>query len=185
MNGSIQVTVIVSPFIPLMLVGTVLSGLDRGSIARPMAVVLVPVLSLLVVVLLSISPILHVGWRYRLSLVTATGLFVLVWRFGRAWKPSRVLDAAASISFPLYVVHAVVGYALLARLLAHSVPAGLAFVLAVLAGATAATVLHFAVEKPTHRLGRRWARRFGYATARVAEPASPAVEVGAGEPPAS
>jgi peptidoglycan/LPS O-acetylase OafA/YrhL len=76
------------------------------------------------------------------------------------WRSTPVLSFLADISYPLYVVHGVMGYAVMAHLTAAGVSAYLAIAIAVVLAIAVAWGLHRAVEMPTHRMGQRFARRF-------------------------
>ncbi len=73
-------------------------------------------------------------------------------------RPSRLLAGLADISYPLYVVHGVAGYAVIRVLLDRGVPAVAAVLLALMAALAVARMLHVTVERSTQRLGRRMAR---------------------------
>jgi len=67
----------------------------------------------------------------------------------------RALDALANISYPLYIIHTVVGWVLL-RALFHLIPSFFVAVPLALAACIAiAAVLHRLVELPSNALGRR------------------------------
>jgi peptidoglycan/LPS O-acetylase OafA/YrhL len=70
----------------------------------------------------------------------------------------RLLNLAAEISYPLYVVHGVNGYILMRALTGIGVPPSLSILLAAATAISVAYLLHVVVELPTHRLGRRWGR---------------------------
>jgi peptidoglycan/LPS O-acetylase OafA/YrhL len=65
----------------------------------------------------------------------------------------------AAISYPLYVVHAVLGYFLLSLLAAHGVPPWLDLLIVTAVAIGCAWLIHVTVETPTHQVGKRWARR--------------------------
>jgi peptidoglycan/LPS O-acetylase OafA/YrhL len=85
------------------------------------------------------------------ALLVFTPLYVL-----REHVPySRGLDALANISYPLYLVHTVVGWVLL-RALLHEVPNFFVAVpLAIAASIAIAAVIHRLVELPSNAIGRR------------------------------
>jgi peptidoglycan/LPS O-acetylase OafA/YrhL len=96
-------------------------------------------------------------------LVTANYLYALV-LFGGCYmararfKESRILDFFADISYPLYLLHSLIGYAVIRFLMAHGwrfTPAmGGAFLLVV----ALAYLVHVVIEVPSVRLGRRIGR---------------------------
>lgn len=159
LGGATYVLLLACPFLPYMLVGVVLSAASRGHLDRPAAAGCVVALLAVHTVLLSTSSILVTSLTYRLTFLGAALVFVALWAFAGRWGGSRVTSALADVSYPLYVVHPVLGYALIATLTSRDVPAAVAVLAAALAALGAAWVLHRTVEVPTHRVGRRWARR--------------------------
>jgi len=95
--------------------------------------------------------------NYTLALL----VFALVYGLRARLRYSRVLDFLANISYPLYVVHAVVGYVLLTVLYGilpnPLIDSALTFALIL----PIAYLLHRFVELPSNRLGRRAAGRLG------------------------
>ena len=98
------------------------------------------------------------SWEIIRSYTFALAVFAVSYAFSNRWPPSRLLDFFADISFPLYVVHGVAGYVALRIMLAYDVPSVVAFLSALAGALLASWIVHIAVEVPTHRLGRRWAR---------------------------
>jgi peptidoglycan/LPS O-acetylase OafA/YrhL len=93
---------------------------------------------------------------YAAALVLFTLLFAWRGQLGRVPAP---LDALARISYPLYVVHGVAGYAVMRLLLEAGAPPAVAILVATAVALMAATLLHIAVEAPTQRAGRLLGRR--------------------------
>jgi peptidoglycan/LPS O-acetylase OafA/YrhL len=93
--------------------------------------------------------------NYAYALVVFSLCFILRGKF----KPSKVLDFFADISFPLYLTHSIPGYVVIRILMAHgirfSIAASIAFIFVVLV----AYILHVGVELPTANLGKRLSRR--------------------------
>jgi len=90
----------------------------------------------------------------------ALAVFALLYAARRRVPRNPVLDALASISFPLYLVHSLVGYSVLKLAMlawGWGYPAALA--LAILAVVLLAAGLHVAVEVPTMRMGQGLAPR--------------------------
>lgn len=87
--------------------------------------------------------------------------FALSVALSTKWKRTRVLSFFADISYPLYVVHGVLGYAILAYLTTIGVPTLLAVSATFVTAVAIAWILHVAVEMPTHRFGQRVADRIG------------------------
>jgi peptidoglycan/LPS O-acetylase OafA/YrhL len=165
MPGLRFVVLLACPFIPVMLVGVVLSAHRRGSLGRVAVALLVPLLAATNLLLATTTPVVPTALKYRLTFVGTIALFTAIWMVGDRWKPHPVAGFFADISYPLYVVHAVLGYAAISYLSAHGVPAVVAVLGASGAAIGAAWVLHKVVEVPTHHLGQRWARSIAYAPA--------------------
>src|SRR5581483_12200850 len=80
--------------------------------------------------------------------------FVLRARF----RPHRLLDAMAAISYPLYVVHALIGYVVIRIGIDLGLGYAASFLIAFALAIVMATALHLLVERPMMRAGRRFAR---------------------------
>ncbi|WP_263729298.1 acyltransferase family protein [Cellulomonas sp. SG140] len=158
-GGATYILLLALPFLPVMLIGAVLSGARRAAVGRGVAWLVVVLLAATHLLLLSTSHVLPTTVGYRLTFLGAIGLFCALVVLGDTWRPNRTLGRLADVSYPLYVVHPVLGYALISVLVHHGTPAGLAVLAATVVVLGAAWLLHVTVEVPTHRLGRRWARR--------------------------
>lgn len=97
------------------------------------------------------------AWSYAAALVAFSLAFAL--RGSPLFRPRRLSDFFADISYPLYVVHGVLGFAAIRIALDLGWPAWLALAAATCFALGVATALHFAVEMPTHKWGRRAALR--------------------------
>jgi len=95
-------------------------------------------------------------WTYGAAVLT----FAAAFAYPGVFKSRPLTDFFADISYPLYVVHAVLGYAVLRLAAGAGVPAWLAIVIAFVSSIAVATAIHFAVEVPSHQVGRRLARRY-------------------------
>lgn len=92
---------------------------------------------------------------YYLAMIVFTACF-----FAKdSFKSNFILDALAKISYPLYAVHAIVGYStmyvLVSKNIAPWIAASCAFCIAI----SLAYVLHKAVELPTMRFGKNLAKK--------------------------
>lgn len=85
----------------------------------------------------------------------ALALFAAMYAIRRHVPPNRVLDALASISYPLYLIHATVGYLVMKALM---LLAGIGYLpalaAALLMAGAVAMLLHVTVEKPSIHWGR-------------------------------
>jgi peptidoglycan/LPS O-acetylase OafA/YrhL len=88
------------------------------------------------------------------SYAVALALF-LVCYFARAIFPNPwPLRALSAISYPLYVVHGVMGYVTMRVALACGAPANIAIIAALALATTLSIVLHVLIELPTQRIGK-------------------------------
>lgn len=147
-------------YIAFMLVGGMFHSHFRGGLSTR---------NLIFGILVVMSAVLLCWWKGPLagefqgrsrSLLAALLVFSVCY-VGRArFRPLWILDGMAAISYPLYLVHAVVGFTLVtfASDAWHmpywlSAPSALAFSMVVAYG------LHALVERPTQNLAHRYARR--------------------------
>jgi peptidoglycan/LPS O-acetylase OafA/YrhL len=96
------------------------------------------------------------------------GVFWLVSRRRAGWLDTRALVFLGAISYPLYLLHQNIGYAIIRGLRNQSVGYGWAMLAAIAVSLAGATALHYAVEKPVREAFQRWSRR--------RRPLTPAVE---------
>lgn len=142
-----------------MLVGVLFNYHLRGLIGTPAFLGAVAGMTGLFAACWSVSVLAYQFPGVTQNYLCALALFAALYA-ARRWVPANpVLDGMAAISFPFYCIHSLVGYSVL-RLLMLSLhiaylPA-LAATLGIVAGI--ATILHFAVERPTNRLGKRLRR---------------------------
>jgi peptidoglycan/LPS O-acetylase OafA/YrhL len=162
LGGLRYIVLLACPYIPVMLVGVTLSAHRRFNLGYKATAALVPLLAGLHLLLASTNQIAPTTLEYRLTFVGTIAAFTAIWLFGDGLKRHPVADFFADISYPLYVVHPVLGYALLSVMAGHGFRAPLAVLAAAAAAIATAWMLHKLVEAPTHRLGQRWARSIGY-----------------------
>ena len=93
---------------------------------------------------------------HPLSFVFALAVFAGGFSARARFRPTRLLDAMAAISYPLYLVHAAIGFAAINFLImAWHIPYPAAAMLAAAASILIASLLHVTIERPTIRLGHR------------------------------
>jgi peptidoglycan/LPS O-acetylase OafA/YrhL len=158
-SGPIYVALLAAPFLPLMLAGSALAAWRLGATGARAAAARAGGLGALSLAMIQTSSTMPREWLYTAGYLAALAVFALVATLGRGWRPGRAARFAARVSYPLYVVHPVLGYALAWRLSAAGLPASLTACLAPAAALGAAILLHRAIETPSHRLGRALARR--------------------------
>jgi len=96
-----------------------------------------------------------------LNYLLALFIFSLFYVTRAQFRSFRVLDWLGDISYPLYAVHPIVGYALLFQFAKSGMNAIAAIALTLGLSLALATAIHYLVEVPTNRLGKRIARRIG------------------------
>lgn len=104
------------------------------------------------------------AWSGFFSYLIAYAAFAVAFacRAGVSQLPRQLrqpLFALATISYPLYVVHGVLGYSIMAHAIAAGIGTGWALLLAVSGTFALATILHGFVERPSRDFGRSMARR--------------------------
>jgi peptidoglycan/LPS O-acetylase OafA/YrhL len=104
------------------------------------------------------NTILGLDERYVISAVSAALVFMIV----SFWEPetkSKSLNFFSDVSYPLYVVHAVFGYALITFLIARGLAPSIAISLTILLTSVISFIVHKLIEKPSQEIGRHLARR--------------------------
>ncbi len=97
-----------------------------------------------------------ISWRVPVTYTAAVLIFAGCYTARARFRPNRLLDALAAISYPLYLVHAVLGFVVINFLnIAWHVPFALAALAAALCSILLATSLHIGIEKPSIHLGHR------------------------------
>lgn len=86
----------------------------------------------------------------------AFAVFSLCYAKREQFRPRRVLDFLADISYPLYCVHPLFGYCLLKVLMNEGWRYGFAMMLTLPSTLLLAWLVHVTVEQGSNRLGRRW-----------------------------
>ncbi len=144
-------------YLSFILIGTLFHYRYRRALSRARFAGCVLVLCALFMLDYGVGPSRAEFWSPHTA---SFGIAVLVFAAGYAararFRPLRMLDAFAAISYPLYLVHAAAGFAVIDFLIMAwhwSYPAA---ALSAAAACTAlATLLHLAVEAPSIRLGHR------------------------------
>ena len=97
-------------------------------------------------------------------------VFALCYALRDRFRPVRVLDFLAAISYPLYCVHALFGYCALKILIDLGCRYGVAMLITLPCTFALAYLVHRTVESATITLGHRW----GAALSRHKQPVAPA-----------
>lgn len=94
-----------------------------------------------------------------LSYIAAIAVFATAYRLPKLFSQIPAINFWADISYPLYVVHAVIGYVLMTAMTTIGAAPSATVAAALCMTTAAAFLLHKYVERPTHRLGQRIASR--------------------------
>jgi peptidoglycan/LPS O-acetylase OafA/YrhL len=154
----------VMQFITFMLVGTAFHFHFRGKMDLMRMLIIQTVLLVAFIGCWRFGMIAHDGWAGPISYLIAYFAFSAAY-YGRRWfliappPVRRWSSRLADISYPLYAVHGILGYTLLARMLAAGVPPGVALLCAIALVVALATIVHLSVEIPSRNAGKSLARR--------------------------
>ncbi len=145
-------------YLNFMFIGVAFNYLYRNVIKADIFLVVVVALFMLMAAICwraKTVPITLV-WTYGFAVL----VFALAFTFPKILKARAITDFFADISFPLYIIHGVFGYALQRVLAGMYVPAWLCILLAMAASVLIATIMHSTIESKAHSLGRAMARHF-------------------------
>ncbi len=152
-------------FLCFLLVGTAYHYFFQGCIDRSKLVMLHAVLLSAFFLSWRQGLMSEQGWSGPISYLVAYVAFAIAFmcREGVSWLPQRLrylFFGLADVSYPLYVVHGVLGYSILAHAIEAGVGPGWALLLALAVAFALATILHVLVERPSQELGRSLVRRY-------------------------
>jgi peptidoglycan/LPS O-acetylase OafA/YrhL len=152
---------LVATFQVFLFVGVVLHYLHRGTWRPGQGVSVILGLLSLFAACFHYGPMGHIPKELAFlgSSLLAVVLFATLLVFQARLPYSRLLDRLADISYPLYLVHATVGYMLMRFTIVHGGSVYAALAIAVSVSMTAATLIHRFVERPSNQFGRRLADR--------------------------
>lgn len=159
-------------YVLFMLIGVAFSYHVRGLIGTPKLVAAAVALFALFVVCWPLTffrgEYPWATFSYGYALVVFGALYAL----RGAVRANAVLDFFAAISYPLYLVHALVAFSLMQVLIRNGIDPALATAIAFGVAVGLATIIHRTVERPAQALGKALARRAGQERVAVA-PALP------------
>ncbi len=147
-------------YVGYILIGTLFHYRYQGAISRRRLVAGVLVLGVIFFAGYALGP---TAGDFRSLRTASFGLAILVfaacYRMRGRFRPNRVLDGLAAISYPLYLIHSAFGFTVLSFLaMAWRLPFPLAALLAAALAVAAATALHVGIERPSISLGHRLRR---------------------------
>ena len=149
-------------FVGFIAIGTLFHYRIQGAISAPACALCTAILLATFMANYTLGPTrveFFVSWRVPVTYTATVLVFATCYAARARFRPNRALDALAAISYPLYLVHAVIGFVILSDLqMAWHIPFAPAALAAAFASALLATALHVWVEKPTITLGHRFAK---------------------------
>jgi peptidoglycan/LPS O-acetylase OafA/YrhL len=144
-----------SPFLIFMLIGVLFSFRLRGLLSRTqLALGCLAFLDIFAACwhVSAYAPLLQ---AIAINYVYALGIFSVCFAVRSQARQFWVLDRLADLSYPLYLIHSLVGYVVLRMLMVgYGVSYGLALISATLAACLIAAVLHHIIELPSIAIGR-------------------------------
>ncbi|MDQ0140085.1 acyltransferase family protein [Cupriavidus necator] len=150
-------------YIDFMFIGVAFNYLLRGALSALGASVLtVALYAGMTAIWWRAAPVLFDReWAYAAALLVFATAFML--RESAMFRSSALMRFLAEISYPLYVVHGVLGYVVIRVLLELGWDPAVAIAATFGGVICLATAIHFGIERPSHRMGKSIARRFGRA----------------------
>ncbi|WP_421261137.1 acyltransferase family protein [Aeromonas jandaei] len=149
----------VSQYIIYMFIGVVFHYIQREQMKRDNAYLLIGILFCLFCLHWYIgqsSDRITVAWSYAFALLTFTFAFT----YQSLFKSNKFFDFLADISYSLYVIHGVAGYAALRILLDLGMKDWVSLLIVTSGCVLLSWILHKLVEKPSQRIGKKLAGRF-------------------------
>lgn len=174
LSGAADLLLVALPFLPVLLIGVLLSGARRWAQLWPVVPLVLAFLWMTQFrVWWPFSPLGLAGadLGYRLTFIVTIVAFLLLWHASPGRFDGPVLRWLADISYPLYVIHAMLGWIVIVLLVRAGLTEWIAMALGVGAVLLVAWVLHVTVEAPTHRWARDLARRVSVPQAQVSSDA--------------
>lgn len=149
-----SLTSIGSPFLAFMFVGVAFHYLYNGSFRPSLAALIIATIYLAFCLSITYGP--NVGfqpilWSYGAAILLFGFAFRFQWVFGRTTIGSFFAD----ISYPLYVIHGVAGYAMLRILVENGLPGAIAIPIVAMVVFAIAKLLNITVEEWGRREGKR------------------------------
>ena len=157
MSGARTIALLSCPYLLIMLIGVTVSACSRGNISK-WSLLLVPVLTA-GFLWLSATSIYVTAIANRLTYLVSIAVFLVISKYGNRLKRTRITSFMADISYPLYVVHGVLGYAVLYALTERNAHASIAVPGVTFLAVFVAFLIHRLIEMPTHVIGQKLARR--------------------------
>lgn len=140
-------------FIVYMFIGVAFNYMYMGSIRKYYGVALVASLMVAYYFMVAMGPD-KLGVGLLSNYVFALIFFGFAFRFQRLFKGNKFFNFFADISYPLYVVHPIVGYVSLRVFIDLGVSTAFSLPLVTVSAISLAWLLHRAIERPSHQYAK-------------------------------
>ncbi|MCE0723799.1 acyltransferase family protein [Legionella resiliens] len=147
-----------SPYIIFMFIGVTFHYLYCHKIATDTGYFLIGIFFISFCIAWWVGPYsenLILAWSYAFSLLT----FMFAYTFPHFFKANPIVNFLADISYPLYVVHSIAGYVALRVMLDMNFKISTALALVCIGSLLLSWLLHVFIERPTQKLGRKYATK--------------------------
>lgn len=139
----------------LIIIGLAYHGRFTGKISQQALVLVHGLVVILTVIVWTMSDREIYHWQWFGGYIMAMAVFATCYFFRERARPNWLLSHLANISYPLYVVHALTGYAIMYLAILNGSNAYFAIILAASICYGISVALHYAVEKPLMIKARR------------------------------
>lgn len=136
------------PFVAFMFIGVALNFFYHQAIKLVTCASLMLAVFLLFLTALKLGPISDIfiiSWSYGY----AVALFVFAMAFPAPFGKTKISEFFASVSYPLYVVHGIFGYALLRALSESGIGPAVALPATIICALSLAYLIHVTIEEPS------------------------------------
>jgi len=139
----------------LLIIGLAYHGHFTGKISREALILVHALVAILIATVWMLSDRNVYQWQWIAGYYVAMMVFAAGYTFRDKVRPNRPLAHLSSISYPLYVVHALAGYAVMYWAVDNGAGAYAAILAATVTCYLISVLLHYTVEKPLIRNARR------------------------------
>ncbi len=144
---------IYAPYLIFMFIGVSLNFLHRGLQSLPVTITAIVILAMLAYLTPGVSS--EVVKLTASNYIVAMAVFCTCMASSRRIPDLAALRFFAAISYPLYVLHALTGYAVMGWLVAHNVSPAIAISSATATAILLAWIIHKTIEMPSATIGRQ------------------------------
>ncbi|WP_454783754.1 acyltransferase family protein [Legionella sp. WA2024007413] len=147
-----------SPYIIFMFIGVVFHYLYSDKISSDLGYLLISTLFFMFCIAWRVGPYsenLILAWSYALALL----MFMFAYIFPHFFKANPIFNFLADVSYPLYIIHSIVGYSLLRIMLDRNFNIELALCVVMFISILLSWFLHLIIERPSQAFGKKIAER--------------------------